>query len=115
MKLRPTGWLVLALAAFYAPTISGQTAPPAILAVDLENLVSYLQDTGDPGKFATSSSRVTPAVPRNFAPFVFVADVVAVNGKPARGTFTAHGTQLVRSPMLTPGNAIADSAGGHIS
>src|SRR5262249_34411921 len=89
-----------------------QTAPPAILAVDLENFVSYQQDFGDATKFATDPN--VPALPaiRNFQPFVFIADVVAVNGKPVKGTFTARGTNITRSTTLSLGNAIADAAGG---
>src|SRR5206468_10214543 len=36
-------------------------------------------------------------------------DVVAVNGVPAKGTWTVRGTTLVRSTTLTPGQAVADS------
>jgi len=89
-----------------------QTAPPAILAVDLENFVSYQQDFGDATKFATDPNVPTLPAIRNFQPFVFIADVVAVNGKPVKGTFTARGTNITRSTTLSLGNAIADAAGG---
>jgi len=89
-----------------------QTAPPAILAVDIKNFVSYQQDFGDATKFAIDPN--VPPLPaiRNFQPFVFIADVVAVNDTPVKGTFTARGTNITRTTTLSPGNAIADAAGG---
>jgi uncharacterized protein (TIGR03437 family) len=96
-------------------TAFGQTAPATILAVDIENFVSYWQDSGDATKFATVPSRVTPPALRNFFPFIFLADVVAVNGKPAKGTFTVRGTAVQRTTTVTPGFAIADSAASFVS
>jgi uncharacterized protein (TIGR03437 family) len=89
-----------------------QAVPAAILAVDLENFVSYQQDFGDATKFAMDLNVPTLPAIRNFVPFVFLGDVVAVNGKPAKGTFTVRGTQIARTTALSPGNAIADSASG---
>ncbi len=84
----------------------GQTS---ILAVDIENIVVYIQDTADVTKWATSPEKTDPLVSQNFAPIIWLADVVAVNGVPAKGTWTVRGTMLVRSTTLTPGQAIADS------
>ena len=106
----------LAAGALFVPALCtfslGQGVPPAILNVDLENFVSYPQDFSDATKFATDPNRPTLPAIRNFQPFVFVADVVAVNGKPVKGTFTARGTNITRTTTLSPGNAIADSAAG---
>jgi hypothetical protein len=87
----------------------GQTAPPVILAVDIENVVIYQQDSGDAAKFATDSGIVTPPAIRNFAPVIWIADVVGVNGKLAKGTWTVRGTLLSRGTTLSPGDAISDS------
>ena len=86
-----------------------QNAPNSIIAVDIENVVIYQQDTGDATKFATNPNIVAPPPIRNFVPVIWIADVVAVNGKPAKGTWTVRGTLLSRATAPTPGNAVADS------
>ena len=88
----------------------GQSAPPAILTVDIENVDIYQQDSGDSPRFASVPNIVPSASIRNFVPVIWIADVVAVNGKPAKGTWTVRGTQLSRAVVPTPGTAIADSA-----
>jgi len=97
------------LGAAFGGTILGQTAPAAILAVDIENVVIYQQDFGDATKFATEPQIVPPPAIRNFVPVIWLADIVAVNGKPAKGTWTVRGTLLSRSTALSPGNAVSDS------
>jgi uncharacterized protein (TIGR03437 family) len=87
----------------------GQTAPPAIIAVDIENAVMYFQDTGDAARFATEPRILPSPGLRNFVPVIWLADIGGVNGKPAKGTFTVRGTFLPRATMVSPGNAIADS------
>lgn len=91
----------------FSVTSFGQSAPATVLAVDLENIVIYLQDTGDATKYATDPKIVTPPAIRNFVPVIWLADIVAVNGKPAKGTWTVRGTLLSRG--TAPGDAIADS------
>jgi uncharacterized protein (TIGR03437 family) len=88
---------------------SGQNAPAAIIAVDIENVVIYQQDTGDATRFATTPGIVAPPPIRNFVPVIWIADVVAVKGQPARGTRTVRGSLLARSTGMSPGSAIADS------
>src|SRR2546428_2149728 len=97
--------LALGAIAFSAAAL-GQTS---ILAVDIENIVIYNQDTGDVTKWASNPERTDPLPSQNFVPIIWLADVVAVNGVPAKGTWTVRGTSLVRSTTLTPGQAIADS------
>ena len=92
----------------------GQTVPATILTVDIENNVIYQQDSGDAARFATSQNIVPPPTLRNFTPTIWVADVFAVNGKPARGTWTSRGTQLFRSTTVTSPNAVADSGGAFL-
>jgi hypothetical protein len=104
---------ILAFGALFAVTFCGQapgqSAPAAILSVDLENIVIYQQDTGDATKYATSPNMVTPPDIRNFVPVIWLGDIVAVNGKPAKGTWTVRGTLLFRGTAVTPGSAVADS------
>ena len=65
---------------------------PVILDLDLENETNYLYDVFDYSKIGSD-----PAAPfpnggfRNFAISVAVDDVVAVNGKPAKGVFLFKG------------------------
>src|SRR5215813_13990173 len=97
----------LALGAIVFSTASpGQTS---ILAVDIENIVIYSQDTADVTKWATNVEKTDALSSQNFAPIIWLADVVAVNGVPAKGTWTVRGTTLIRSTTVTPGQAIADS------
>jgi len=104
---------ILALAALSA-TVFGQTGPAAILTVDIENLVFYDQDTSDATKFATDPNIVPSKAHSTFVPQMFLADIVAVNGKPAKGTWTGRSTLLFSSATPTPGVAIADSPGSNI-
>lgn len=88
----------------------GQNAPATILQVDIENWVQYVQDTSDPAKFA-SNPNVTPAsFPNNFAVGVAIADIVAINGQPAKGTMTRNFQYFRLSTAPAPGGAIADTA-----
>ena len=86
----------------------GQTS---IVAVDIENIVIYYQDTADVTKWASNPEKTDPigGGNQNFVPVIWLADVVAVNGVPAKGAWTVRGTTLIRSTTLTPGQAIADS------
>jgi len=93
------GWCRISLA---------QTAPPVtVLEIDQENGVTYYEDVGDPSKFA-SSQGATEAVVRNFQAWVFIADIVAVNGRPAKGTVACKGRFFRMLPNPGPSFAIAD-------
>src|ERR1051325_8168998 len=75
----------------FARTTCAQTPPPTVLRVDVENFVRYVEDSSDPSRYATNAG-VTPAsVPRNFGEFLAVADIVAVNDQPAKGTYSSRG------------------------
>src|SRR5205085_12633783 len=92
-------------------TLIAQAPPPAVLTIDLENIVLYAGDTPDVSKLAATASKTTQAPSNNFYPVLWLGDVVAVNGKPAKGTWTVRGNVLSRGPSATPGTAIADSSG----
>jgi hypothetical protein len=96
-----------------AATMSALLAqtPPVIITVDLENIVIYAGDTPDISKLAATGTRTTVVPSNNFYPVLWVSDVVAVNGKPAKGTWTVRGHQLNRSSSPAAGTAIADSGG----
>ena len=66
---------------------AGQSSSGTVVKVDVENFVAYHNDVTDYTQLATALD-VSLVVPfKNFATFVTVADVTAVNGKPVRGTF----------------------------
>lgn len=90
-------------------TGQGQVSPPTILEIDIENQVQYYVDTSDLSKLATEPN-VTPAVQaRNFRQALWIGDIVAVNGQPAKGTTVLHGLGVSLNTAPTPGQAIADT------
>ena len=79
-----------------------------ILQIDLENIVRYVEDV--PGNlFATNPNVTTAAEPKNFGSQVVIADIVAVNDEPAKGTLVNHARTINLRPAPTPGQAIADN------
>jgi uncharacterized protein (TIGR03437 family) len=102
---------ILAVELVAAAGLVAQSPPPVVLAIDITNAVIYAGDVSEPSKFATVTSMTSGATPNNFFPVIWIADIVAVNGKPSKGTWTVRGNYLNRSPNAAPGAAIADSSG----
>jgi|SRR5215471_2560940 len=107
------------LAAVLSPWAGhAQTAGTAILKIDIANYVPYSYDIFDIQKFASAPVLTpTPMLPnggRAFTFFVFIGDIVAVNGKPAKGLWTARGTTMSFEPNAVPGHSTADLARGNI-
>ena len=102
-------WAMPACLALWAVAGFAQVPPPVILEIDIENYVQYFDDVGDPSRFATDvNERTTTRVFAAFTATLHLADIVAVNGRPAKGTYINR-SQLVRfNPTMTPGQAIAD-------
>jgi hypothetical protein len=81
--------------------------------VQLENLVFYLDQHGDATRIGTLPG-ITPVDPQlglaSLRRYAIIADVSSVGGKPATGTFLAHGLALNPSsaPQPVPGRPIAD-------
>jgi hypothetical protein len=96
-------------AAFWAAGASAWAQAPEFTALDLEweNSVAYFDDVADLSRLATSPAPGTTTV-RNFMQLVVIADIVSVNGKPARGSLI-FATRLIQAlPNPSPGQAIAD-------
>jgi uncharacterized protein (TIGR03437 family) len=85
-----------------------QSNSATILEIDTENIVSYTSDVFDASKFATDPNRTTPAAVRNFAFVMAVGDIVAVNGKPAKGSLIARQEAISINPTPVAGQGIAD-------
>jgi hypothetical protein len=75
----------------------------------VENPVQYFEDTSDLSKFATDPNVTAAVPPMNFAWTVYIGDIVAVNGQPAKGTVTRNLRQVFLNTAPNPGQAIADA------
>jgi len=115
IRKRETLKIVLLLGALSCRAGFGQDAPPAILQIDVENLVQYIEDTSDLSKFATSPSVTPPTSVKNFAQHAGIADIVAVNGQPVKGTMTRTLRQFMLTTAPNPGQALADTTRGAVS
>lgn len=102
-------------AAFCAAAISqlglAQVTPPTILQIDVSNYVLYFEDAtaSEPSKFGMDPNVVATAGIRNFNRSVGIGDVVAVNGQPVTGSFSATYSGLFFRTAPTPGQAISDT------
>ena len=91
-----------------------QVTPATILQVDVENQVSYVEDTTDVARFATLPNVTPAALPKNLFTSVLIGDIVAVNGQPAKGTIVFHLRRLGLTATPNPGDSIADIGRGTI-
>src|SRR5713101_1743708 len=101
--------MTVLFAAAHCALALGQSTPVTILQIDVENQVQYHEDVADFSKFATDPKVTTPVLPNNFSMFLIVGDIVAVNGRRAKGTFTMHGRMVRLTPTPSPGQAISDT------
>src|SRR3990172_9408567 len=106
-KLRTLAFTALSAVA-YCQLALGQAAPATILDIELANFVTYFADVSDSSRLATDPNRTTVTQPRNFSRVIGIADIVSVNGKPAKGVMTQQPTQFNLRVNPTPGQAIAD-------
>lgn len=97
------------LLAAHCNVAMGQSPPATILTIDLTNFVEYRQDVSDPAKFATDPNLTTATTPRNFFTATMFADIIAVNGQPAKGLYVGRPRTVLTTPTPTPGQAIADT------
>jgi hypothetical protein len=105
-------FLAIAILAISALTRSGVAQMPGVvLQIDFDNVVFYYNDVTDYAKLATSPCPAA-AVGAPFATHWDLGDIVAVNGKPAKGIWISRSLDLTFRPAPTPGQAIADAARG---
>ena len=83
-------WRTIAVAAFVAALCAsgfGQTAEqPVVITIETENHVLYRDNTFDIARIAKVQTPTT-SVNIAFRPGINIADIVALNGKAARGTY----------------------------
>ena len=114
MKLR----FRLAVSALLAGIASAQ--PAHVLDIEIDKGVFYVYDTIEFAKYATTPGVVAPwsvsagGPARNFWSGVYIADIVSVNGRPARGVMVRRGTRIGLTTNLAAGQAIADTTRGFI-
>lgn len=91
--------------------VMAQAAPPTILSIDLENFVQYQSDTSDASQYGAKAALTLPATflsSSNFWVATGLADIVAVNGQPAKGVYAMRSRVIKTDPNPNPGGAIAD-------
>ncbi|HTM48220.1 MAG TPA: hypothetical protein VL285_06055 [Bryobacteraceae bacterium] len=77
------------------------------LEIEWENGVNYFGDNSDLTKLATSPVTVN-ANTRNFMEGTAIADIVSVNGKPAKGSWVGRAQLVMLFPNPAVGQAIGD-------
>src|SRR5688572_15502543 len=92
-----------------APAILAQSDTLATLEIATENVGIYQHDVFDATRLATEPGPITPLPLRTFTHVTWIADVVSVNGIPAKGTMTVRGIYLLLFPNAGPGQGIADT------
>jgi len=107
-------WIAAALCLVALRPARAQAPDIVTLELERENTVGYMEDLVDPSKRATSPNMVNGTL-RNFTSFIGFADIVSVNGKPAKGTWISKGQFIMLGPSPTPGQGIADIARGSVA
>jgi uncharacterized protein (TIGR03437 family) len=103
--------ILLSAACRLAP---GQSTQTTLLKIEIANYVPYTYDAFDLQKFASAPVATPPPPFRAFDFGFFIGDIVAVNGKPVKGLWTARATQLFFEPNAVPGHSIADLTRGNV-
>src|SRR5205085_8023579 len=105
--------------AMYCSSALGQP-PAATLYIELQNVVEYQVDTSDLSKYGTDPNVTQGKISKGLGvgcvgnTIIGYADIVAVNGQPARGTYAVRGVSVCTSPNPVAGvnglNAISDTS-----
>ena len=102
---------------FFLAMLAGSALPaqtlndPVVLIVDVENYTAYRGDVLDPAKVAKDGNPTTGTVAA-FLETNQVGDIVAVNGKPAKGLYQSVAFIMPFRANPSPGQAIADLDSG---
>ncbi|HET8547019.1 MAG TPA: hypothetical protein VFL57_03405 [Bryobacteraceae bacterium] len=110
------GLAILALAwSAGAQPSQGTAETPVVLEVDVENQVQYRSDIAEPARRGMDPNATTAGPARAFTDVLFIGDIVAVNGRRARGTWTSRQFLMNFSPAPAPGFAIGDVTRGTLA
>jgi len=91
---------------------TAQVPLPSVITIDVENYVEYLEDTSDPFKRGSDPNRTTvrTPLPNTFLESDHFADIVSINGQPAKGFAFSSARVIGSTTTATPGRPIADVA-----
>ncbi|MBI3681095.1 MAG: hypothetical protein HY235_11950, partial [Acidobacteria bacterium] len=104
---------VAACLAAYCTSGFGQTLDqPVILIIEVDNQVLYRGDVTDAAKLARDPGVTTPEPSRAFQVSYNLSDIVAINGKPAKGRNSTLIETHVPRVNPQPGQVIANFDGG---
>src|SRR5262249_48142684 len=84
---------------------------PVVITIDVENYVAYRGDVLDPAKVASNPNPTTGTVAA-FLETTQIGDIVAVNGKPAKGLWQSGAVIMPFRANPTAGQPIADLDSG---
>ena len=104
-------WKIAFVFVACAAALVAQKPRVVTLNVDVENAVTYRFDVEDPAKRGANPNLTTTILPNAFMEGIEVDDIVAVNGKPAKGVHAIRYMRMNFSPTPSPGQAIADMSG----
>jgi uncharacterized protein (TIGR03437 family) len=108
MPTKSTLCMIIAAILCSRTSVAQDGAPAVILQIDIENWVEYVYDTPDTTKWATNPNRTPATVPRNFTLQTGIADIVAVNGQPVKGTMSRSLRNMNLNATQVPGQGIGD-------
>ena len=80
--------------------LNGQTPAATFLRIDIDNYVPYHYDVFDESKFTSVTDITTVTAGRPFGQVIIIGDIVAVNGKPAKGVWILRATNLYLTPTV---------------
>ena len=100
-------FVIAVLCAAWCEAAMGQVAPATIIQIETDNQVRYVWDTPDLSTYARTPDPSNLALP-TFATYMTQGDIVAVNGKPAKGMYLTRQVVTNFSPTPAPGQGIAD-------
>lgn len=112
---KTTHYLKLFCICLWASNAFGQGDDRVTLVVDVANAVTYRSDVIDPAARGTLATQSPVPANRPFTDALNVGDIVAVNGKPARGLWTSRVFSMGFSPTPAAGFGIADRASGNLA
>lgn len=112
---RTTLYLKLFLIGRLASSAFGQGDYRVTLVVDVDNAVTYRSDVIDPAARGTLATLSPVPANRPFTDALNIGDIVAVNGKPARGLWTSRIFTMGFSPAPAAGFGLADRASGNLA
>jgi len=86
-----------------------QGPPPTILTIDLAGYTEYQADIYDASKYGKNPDKTPSTGTGQFGVATILADIIAVNGQPAKGLYVGRSRVAGVSPTPTPGTGIADT------